>query len=337
MRNNRQRYRVAEIRPVLLIAGLGTLLIGCSRAPAPAAASTPEVSSILVEPAALTLAAGHDAWLAAQANDTAGRPIGGAQFRFTPQDPRVLQVSEEGHVTALGPASAQTAVIVASGRQETRVPVVVLPGAPRQLKKLSGDNQQLQAGQAPADPIVARLLDGWNNPVGDVRLTVAASGELFAPSQVISSADGVVQFTVPAITRAGHWQVVLQSPATEGLMVAFHFEVAPGSPAVIDRVPSTSEAGATTASVAPLTLRVMDAHGNPIEGIALKARTDTANGWPMLARTDSAGTATFDLPHGPRTDAVTLEVEAVDSPAVHGSFKLSPDAPVPSHKAHRAG
>ena len=319
-----------------LFAGLGTLLFGCTLSPAPTAAQTAEPSSILVEPASLTLEAGHDARLAAQANDTSGQPIGGANFSYTSSDPRVLQVSATGLVTALGPASSTISVIVASGRREQRVPVVVLPGAPRRLEKIGGDDQQLQSGDAPADPLAARIVDQWNNPLANVHLTVESASDLFASSDVVSGPDGGIRFQVPPLTRAGAFVVRLRSPIRAELTVSFNLRVTHGPPASIDRLSSASVPDSSAGASAPIVLRVTDAHGNPIPDIALTARTSAAAA-PLLARTDAAGKATLIVAHGPRVRRVNLDVQVDDPPALHRAFTVSFDPPAAPPKARRDG
>lgn len=326
---------LAVVRLVLM-SSAGALAAGCSRSPTPLASAPAEPSSILVEPATLTLAAGHSAWLAAQANDTAGQPIGGAIFRFTTPDSRVLQVSDNGLVTALGPASTQAAVIVASGRHEERVPVVVLPGAPQRLEKVSGDDQQVRAGEAPAAPLTARLVDRWNNPIPDLHLTVESAAHLFPPSELVSGADGIVRFAVPTLTHAGTVVTLLRSLARPDLSVSFALQVRPGPPAVIDEISAPVSDRFPSAGPASVEVRVTDAYGNPVPDVELTARTSKADPAPLLARTDAAGKATWVIAHGARVRRIHLEVGASGSPALHRAFTLIFDAPAPPRTAHRA-
>ena len=95
---------------VVLQIYLGCVLAGCSQPAEEVAAAVREPAEVIVEPVQLTLQAGGEAWLSAQANDASGQPIGGASFRFTPADAAVLKVSGQGLVTALGPVNAGTIV-----------------------------------------------------------------------------------------------------------------------------------------------------------------------------------------------------------------------------------
>lgn len=310
---------------VALIAGLGALVIGCSRESPQTPAAIVYPASLLAEPAKLTLTAGHDAWIAAQANDTAGQPIGGAQFRFSAADPRVLHVSATGHVTALGPASAHTAVIVASGRQTLRVPVIVLPGAPQRLERVSGDDQQLRAGEAPAAVLEARVVDQWNNPIGKFPLTAESTAGLFPASTIVSAMDGIATFHVPQLTHAGASSVMFKGPDHVDLALSFRLHVAPGPAASIDEIPAATVM-VPAATAAPITLRVTDAYGNPVPDLALTARTSKPGGATLTARTDAAGVANFLVSRQARMRRITLKVESTGQGLVRRSFSIAFDA-----------
>ena len=121
------RFASLALPGLLLFTGCGAQLAGCSRSPPPPTASVVAATvELIVVPAQLSLRAGDQAQLSAQANDGAGIPIGGAHFRYSVADPRVLRVSDRGLVTSLGLVAARTEVIIASGRSEKRIPVSVI-------------------------------------------------------------------------------------------------------------------------------------------------------------------------------------------------------------------
>ncbi len=277
----------------------------------------------------MTIDAGEDAWLQAQANDGAGQPIGGAAFRFTVTDPRILEVSQSGEVTALGKASPPAAVLVASGRQELRVPVTVRPGAPQQLDKVAGDAQQLRAGEAPAAPLTARVLDRFGNPLPDIALIAESPKDLFPSGEFESGADGLVHVQVPALRQAGSFAVMLRSSRNKELSASFSLSVLPGPPTVIDRLSSPPSDGQPAETPAALTLQVKDAYGNPVPGIALTARTSKSDPAPLTARTDADGITTWVFPHGTRMRRISVEVQGSDVPTLRHSFTLNVEAPRP--------
>ncbi len=312
---------------------MGALVTGCSRTPEAAAPRALEPATIIVIPAQLTLDAGHGAWLQAQANDGAGQPIGGAAFRFTVTDPRILAVSQNGEVTALGKVSPEAAVLVASGRQELRVPVTVRPGAPQQLDKVSGDAQQLRAGESPPAPLIARVLDRFGNPLPDIALTAESPKDLFPSSELVSDAGGLAHVQVPALRQAGSFTVGLRASSDKDLSISFSLRVLPGPPTVIVQLPSPPSADQHADTPAVLALQVKDAYGNPVPDVALTARTSKNDPAPLTARTDAAGKTTWVFPHGPRVRRMTVEVQASDLPKLQHSFTLTVEPrPRPSRR-----
>jgi hypothetical protein len=310
-----------------MTASWGALVTGCSRTADVATPRSPEPATIKVIPDQLTLDAGHGAWLQAQANDGAGQPIGGAVFRFTVSDPRILEVSQNGEVTALGKVSSDAAVLVASGRQEQRVPVTVRPGAPQQLDKVSGDAQQLRAGEAPAAPLTARVLDRFGNPLPAIALTAESPQDFFPSSELVSDARGLIHFQMPALRQAGSFTVELRSSGHKDLSASFSLRVVPGPPTVIERLPAPPSADQHADTPAALTLQVKDAYGNPVPDIALTARTSKNDPAPLTVRTDAAGKTTWLFPHGPRARSITVEVQASDVPTLQHSFTLTVEPP----------
>lgn len=146
-------------------------LLGCAP-PQPPPEPPREAAAVAVIPAALELRAGETAQLAAQVNDDAGQPIGGAEIVFTSDAGAIAGVTRDGLVTATGPVGS-TQLRVASGRAEFRVPVAVIAGRPYSLEAEQGP---------PGDPVVAgatvplvlRVQDAFGNVVPEVEVRFAA-------------------------------------------------------------------------------------------------------------------------------------------------------------------
>lgn len=286
---------------------LAILAAGCAPEPGPAARQ-PEVEAVVVEPAQLSLQAGGEAWLGAQANDASGQPIGRAQFRFRAEDPRLLQVSDRGQVIALGPVTPQTGVVVASGGREKRVPVTVLPGAPARVEGVSGEMQRATAGEPAAAPLVARLVDGFGNPLENEPVVVESSAGFFDPLDVVSGAGGLIELRLPPIRRAGEALVSVRSRDVAAAAGTFHVEVVPAAPAAIDLVPPADDAPAAALA----RLRVSDAFGNPVPGVQLVARVVGEEREPRQLTTDAAGLASLDVAAHATGDAGQVEVALPD-------------------------
>ncbi|MCU0257083.1 MAG: Ig-like domain-containing protein [Vicinamibacterales bacterium] len=259
-----------------------------------------EVSELVVQPAQLTLQAGSEGWLAAQANDSAGQPIGGAILRYQSADPRVLRVTDAGGVLALGPASAGTNVVVTSGSRERRVPVTVLPGPPQRIERLEGDGQQVLSGEEVRDPLVARLLDAFGNPLENEQVVIESSAGLFEPATATSGPGGVVSFQLPALTRAGTALVAMRVRGAAAAAESFSVQVLPAAPASIE--------AASAAPGEPLGLVVADAFGNPVPNVEVTARFAGTDADPLVLRTDALGLVTVPAPDGLAGGPTTVEV-----------------------------
>jgi hypothetical protein len=243
-RGLRRGFPVRSIVRITLLVGVGPVICACSRDPVDLPRAVVEPAAVVAVPAALTLRAGGEAYLSAQANDRAGQPIGGAKFSFHAAEPALLRVTEQGLVRSTGAATALTHVIVASGRREQAVAVTVLAGPPQRIEKLSGDAQVTLAGVAVAEPLTARLVDAWNNALGNVPMVARDSAGYFPPIEVTTGPDGTAQFRLPPITRAGAVAVLVGPANATSPVQSFQIEVQAGPPSAITLVPASADAPA---------------------------------------------------------------------------------------------
>jgi hypothetical protein len=307
-------------------------LLGCSREAPVAATPVREPFEIVVVPAHLTLQAGGEGQLSAQTNDSSGQPIGGASIDFRAADPTLLRVTEQGHVTSVGPATPETRVTVVSGRLQRVVPVVVTPGPPQRVEKLAGDGQRVQAGDAPPEMLTARVLDRSGNPLGGVTLTLEPAADAFEPAAMTSAADGTVRFHVPGLTRAGTVVIFVRVPGSADAVESFQVQVEAGPPARLTFVPEASQAGSPP-RVAPAVM-VADSNGNPLSDVALTIDLPGTGLEPLTARTDSTGNALLSLPS--EVVPEQLDVHVTDDPAVKATFTFkgsTPPAPAAQRKS----
>jgi hypothetical protein len=331
-----RRRALAGVACVALQIYMGSVLTGCAREPAEEAAPLREVAEVIVEPAQLTLQAGGEAWLAGQANDSTGQPVGGAKLQFRQADPHFLSVSQQGLVTSLGPATVQTHVVVASGGQERLVPVVVLCGPPQRMEKLSGNGQEIVAGQSPAEPVMARLVDAWGNPLGGVAVTVRSATDLFPAGEAVTAADGTLRFDVPRLTLAGTAVVVVEADAGTGPVESFQFEVRPGPASDVSLASPTAADAARPDARPAVTLVVVDAFGNPVPDVEVVARFAAEDPPPAPARTDSAGSVLVFVPPATRPGPMTLEVALPAVPDFRRTLTVDP-GPQPASGVQEQG
>ncbi|MCU0760103.1 MAG: hypothetical protein MUF07_13030 [Steroidobacteraceae bacterium] len=171
---------------------------GCDPGAPPPVAQR-EVAAVSVLPAALELRAGETAQLAAQANDAAGQPVGGAEIEFASGTRAVADVTRDGLVTATGPVgSAQ--LRVASGRAESVVPVTVVAGRPQALNLRLPLPATAAAGAVVDVPV--QVLDAFGNAVAGVQVQFAVQSGKGRVALPVVSADAAgtarVQWTLGA-------------------------------------------------------------------------------------------------------------------------------------------
>lgn len=273
---------------------------------------TAEPARVDVRPALLRLAAGGSAQLTAEALDEQGRPIGGAELRFTSTDPAILQVSPLGLVSAPGPVGAAT-IHVASGARSAAVPVTVVPGAPAALKKLGGDGQSGQVANALRDRVEVQVLDSRGNPVPGAEVAFAASeGGSLAPPVAHADATGRAAAAWVLGERAGRQQATARSGESS---VVFETAASAG-PAVRVVAVGTLEANPRAGATLDLEVLTSDRAGNPAAGSKLAWRVRSGGG-ALEGASDAAdasglGRARWTL--GPKTGRNTLLVSLAAAP-----------------------
>lgn len=153
------------------------LLASCERQSEDTSAAT-TVAQVLVHPSVLTMRAGTEALLQAQANDAGGVPVGGAALTYSTSSPQLLRVSSSGVVVSTGIA-AEGEVLVSSGDLRASVRVRVHPGPPARIELRAQDGGSMQGG-ATDSPGFAAVFDRYDNAVPGVKLELLRDGQLIA-------------------------------------------------------------------------------------------------------------------------------------------------------------
>ena len=237
--------------------------------------------------------AGGSGELAAQVNDAAGRPIGGAPVRFSAEDPRALRVDADGTVVSLGGPTGVYIVVAASGARSKEVAVHVSAGTPHHLEKISGDGQSFIAGEVPAQPLVVRAVDAWGNPVPNAALEFSSAATQ-PPASSLTGAEGLASITPPSLERAGSSQFTVRLAGRPELPATFDAQVSAAAPATLDGSARAPAEAAATGDVA-LELRVRDTFGNPVPGVELRLVEPREFSGVTAARTDALGNAVIEL------------------------------------------
>ncbi|HEX7981315.1 MAG TPA: Ig-like domain-containing protein [Gemmatimonadaceae bacterium] len=237
--------------------------------------ATPQVASIVVTPAASTLALNAQLPLQAQVQDGSGTAVPGAAITWTVQDPKIVSVSAAGVVTALALGSSQVAAnsLGKSGIATitvTRTPVASVVLLPTQASVAIGATVQLSAS----------ALDAGGGTLTDRAIIWTTSN----PGIATVNASGLVTGVAAGSTTI--------TAASEGKTSTSTVTVSQGAVASVDITPASLslQVGQTQQLVAS----AKDGRGNVLTGKTVVWASDnlavaTVNGGSVLAR--SAGTA----------------------------------------------
>jgi hypothetical protein len=274
------------------------------------AATSSTVAAIVVQPSVLRLRAGEVAQLSAQVNDSAGRPIGGAELVYSSSAPTLMRVSSSGVVAPLGPLGSGV-IVAASGSTRMEIPVEVTAGGPSAARISSGSGQVGEAGATLPNPIVINVTDAFDNPVarGDVRIQPSSDGTT-EPGLVTTDALGNARllWTLGALSgpqtlqvTAGDASLLVEATAVAGRMAT----VKPiGAP-----VRRTS-AGDTV----PVRLRAADRHDNGVSGVVMVFTVERGDGavFPTRVETATDGLAVSQWVTGSQSGMNVLRVRVID-------------------------
>jgi adhesin/invasin len=272
--------------------------------------SSDRAADVVVRPPVVRLRAGDVAQLAAQANDSNGRAVGGAGITYSTTTPRMIRVSPAGAVSSLGPVG-DGSITVASGSTSRVVPVVIAAGVANTARVNSGGGQSGEAGTTLPEPIIITVIDAFGNLVPRADVTFQASGGGSAePSAATTDATGVArtvwslgQTAGPQTLRAiaGDANVVVEATAVSGRMASIES---------VGALVRRTSAGDTV----PVRLRAADRHGNGVSGVVVAFTVARGDGMvaPARVETGADGLAQTRWATGTTAGLNTLRARAID-------------------------
>lgn len=293
--------------------GLAALIVAsgltaCNKADDPVVAPSRVARAIVVEPASLVLPAGDQWQLAAEINDDAGQPVGGAAIIYRSGNGAIARVESSGLVTSIGPAGT-TFIEVVHGVLSTRVSLTVTPGAAAALELVNTPAATAVAGAA-VGQIEIRTRDPFGNGVGDVplqwRVTTGEGSVESASGQ--SDVNGMASAQWVTGVRVGPQVIEVRSAELAPLVV--QTAAIPGPPAALALEPDPSVGDAAFPIGTSLSVKALpgDRHGNPVESATIVFEAPQGCRLEAISRT-----ATTDRPAGvdwPLTSAGACELRA---------------------------
>ena len=257
------------------------------------------------DPASITVLAGDEQTgrvgepltdsLVVQVLDLDGDPVSDRRVRFRlpsgesgSLDPTETTTSEDGHAatsgilgTLAGPWEVYAEVTTLDGRiLETRFQAHAEPGEPDSLFATSGQDQSGIAGETLVDSLTVRVVDRFRNPVpGVVIAWQAVGGGSVSATTGTTGSDGLTRVAFRLGPAAGDQSVVASAAGLHGSPVTFRERALHSAAAVLLAVAGDGQIGEIGRELAiPLTVKVTDASGNPIEGLSVSWSVEPGSG-----------------------------------------------------------
>jgi len=200
----------------------------------------------------------------------------------------------------LGPGTgANAAQAVVSGVGQATFTATASAGDPADLRIVSGDQQQGQAGTRLANPLVVVVVDDADNPVPGVTVNWRVESGAGSVTPRTSTTDGSGRASTAWTLGARTGEQSVEASAPGAGTVRFEATSTAGSPSTLGiatQPPGNAEVG-TTFSRQPV-IQVRDAAGNPVPAAGVTVTAAVANGGGSLfgttsRTTDANGRATF--------------------------------------------
>jgi hypothetical protein len=244
--------------------------------------------------------------------DSQGRPVGDASVAFAFTDdgtgasvaPDTATTDADGNAsfqvvtgTRVGPSGAELRVSTANGQRTLTAPVTftAVSADANQLMLVGGDGQSAPAGAVLTDPLVVQVTDAFGNPIPGVPIqwTVDGGGSV-SQETTPTGGDGLASVVRTLGSSAGTQHTSASALGLVGSPVTFTHTASAGSAAVLEGISGDGQSALVGTSLPdPLVVRVRDAGGNPVAGLAVAWVPGTGGGSlaPATSTTGADGLA----------------------------------------------
>ena len=210
------------------------------------------------------------------------------------------------------------------------MPSVTL-AAPDTLSTAAGDNQSALAGEVLSDSLSVRVVDRFGNPVpGVVVEWQALEGGTVSAAQVPTGPTGLSAVERRLGPTAGAQHAVATVAGLHGSPVTFVHSALKGTPSTLVRVSGDGQSAVVGRQLHdPVTVKVADASGNPLEGVSITWAVATGGGSVNHANspTDAGGIAVAGWTLGNALGRQTMTASAQDLTPVTFQASALPAGP----------
>lgn len=192
--------------------------------------------------------------------------------------------------------------------------------APAKIVNSGGGSQTAVAGSVLPNPVVAKVVDIYANPVSGVTVNFSANnGGITTPASAVTNAKGLASTSLQLPDTVGAIAVSETAYGLHKETVLEHSVAGPAASITVSAGNNQSAARGTTLPQA-LTVVVTDLYGNPVSGAAVAfsdggAGGSFANSNPADSNSSGIATQTYTLPSSPGKVTITATVSGVPTPA----------------------
>jgi hypothetical protein len=179
------------------------------------------------------------------------------------------------------------------------------PSAPRGISRVSPDSQSTAVGVKMTQPLVVLVTGSGGKPIANtpVKWTVGTGGGSVSDTTVQTDAAGHAQTTYTPGTVPIVAHVAAQAGSLSG--TTFTITLTVGPPTTVQKFGSDSPAAVVNSKLS-LSVRVVDAFGNPISGSVVNWSAATGSVSAATSTTDAGGVATVQYTLGADRGAYAL-------------------------------
>ena len=305
-------------------------------------------------------------------------PVPGVQVRFAgPLDPEAAGVAflsgpateittdDEGRAEAAPGAntnagSYDVTATVAGVAAAVTYQLTNTPGPAFAVVVVSGTDQAADVEAGYALPLVARVVDEFDNPIADVDVTFTAPAFTAGPggtdsaasavfpggattATVPTGADGTASVTATANRRSGPFAVTATAAGLGGQTVTFRLANRAGAAVGLAAVSGGGQTARVTAPyLDPLVVAATDRFGNPVPGVAVTVAapaTGASVTFPGGTAVTSGADGLARFPAAANTTAGPVRVTATAAavPGASAAFDLTNEAGAPARVAKAGG
>ncbi|MBY0490953.1 MAG: Ig-like domain-containing protein [Gemmatimonadaceae bacterium] len=279
------------------------------------------VNSVSVALASPNLLVGFTTQANAVARDSTGAALNGRTVTWASSAPAIATVNAQGLVTAVALGTANIRATIDGVQGSTVVSVVT--GNATAIAAASATTLSAAAGTPVPTPPSVRVVDAGGSPIANIAVSFAITGGGGSttpanPAVVTTNANGIAALTAWTLgATAGTNTLTATVNGLAGSPVAFTAQGTIGAPATLaaNSVTSQTATSGTAVATAP-SVKVTDAFGNPVAGVAVTFTVATGGGAivpaaPATVLTDNSGIAsltswTLGGPAGPNTVTATV-------------------------------